>query len=128
MKTQTILLKLLRVLAFAGAFSIWAPNPAQADTTGMFGLARNGPAGVDVVQNRERVGPYATWTRANEVANCRPAADNSRLMHVRNAGDNLKKLGADSHRVADRRSLCKRVIVPASCKVFPMRGEILVAP
>jgi len=32
-------------LAFAGAFSIWAPNFAQADTTGMFGLARNGPAG-----------------------------------------------------------------------------------
>ena len=69
MKTQTILLKLLRVLAFAGAFSTWAPNLAQADTTGMFGLARNGPAGVDVVQNRQRVGPYATWTRANDVAN-----------------------------------------------------------
>ena len=48
--------------------SIWAPNPAQADTTGMFGLARNGPAGVDVVQNRQRVGPFATWTRANDVA------------------------------------------------------------
>jgi hypothetical protein len=69
MKTQTILLKLLSVLAFAGALSIWAPNPAQAGTTGMFGLARNSPAGMDVVQNRQRVGPFATWTRANEVAN-----------------------------------------------------------
>src|SRR6202047_5254685 len=69
MKTQTILLKLLRVLAFAGAFSTWAPNLAQADTTGMFGLARNGSAGADVVQKRQRVGPYATWTRAHAVAN-----------------------------------------------------------
>ena len=69
MRTQTILLKLLRVLTFAGAFSIWALNPAQADTTGRFGLARNDPAGVDVVQNRQRVGPFATWTRANDVAN-----------------------------------------------------------
>ena len=69
MKTQTILLKLLPVLALAGALFVWAPNPAQADTTGMFGLALNGPAGMDVVQNRQRVGPFATWTRANDVAN-----------------------------------------------------------
>ena len=44
MKTQTILLKLLRVLAFAGAFSTWAPNLAQADTTDMFGLAPQRPS------------------------------------------------------------------------------------
>jgi len=31
MKTQTILLKLLRVLAFAGAFSIWSPHFWPAD-------------------------------------------------------------------------------------------------
>ena len=69
MKTQTILLKLLPVLAFAGALSICAPNPAQACTIGIFGLARNSPAGMDFVQNRQRIGPFATWTRANEVAN-----------------------------------------------------------
>ena len=69
MKTQSILLKLLPMLALAGALSVWAPNPAQAGTTGRFGLARNSPAGMDVVQNRQRMGPFATWTRANEVAN-----------------------------------------------------------
>ena len=67
MKIQTILLKLLPVLALA-ALSVWAPNPAQADTTGMFGLDRNRPAAVDVVQYRQRLGPYATWDRANQVA------------------------------------------------------------
>jgi hypothetical protein len=69
MKTRTILLKLLPLLALAGALSVWAPNPVQAGTTGMSGFARNSPAGMDVVQNRQRVGPFATWTRANEVAN-----------------------------------------------------------
>lgn len=69
MKTQTILLKLLPVLALAGASFVWAPNPAQAGATRMFSLAPNTPAGMDVVQNRQRVGPFATWTRANEVAN-----------------------------------------------------------
>jgi hypothetical protein len=67
MKTQTI--KVLPVLALAGPLFVWAPKPAQADTMGLFGLPRNSPAGMDVVQNRQRVGPFATWTRANEVAN-----------------------------------------------------------
>jgi hypothetical protein len=66
MKTQTILLKMLPVLALAGALFVWVP---KAGTVGMFGLARNSPASMDVVQNRQRVGPFATWTRANEVAN-----------------------------------------------------------
>lgn len=69
MKTQTILFKLLSVLALAGALSVWALNPAQAGTSRMFGLAPNTPAGMDFVQNRQRVGPFPTWTRANEVAN-----------------------------------------------------------
>jgi len=69
MKTQAILLKLLLVLALVNALSVWAPNPAQAGTTGLLGLARNSPAEMDVVQNRQRLGPFATWTRANEVAN-----------------------------------------------------------
>jgi hypothetical protein len=66
MKTQTILPKLLPVLALAGGLFVWARNPVQPGT---FGLAGNSPAGMDVVQNRQRVGPFATWTRANEVAN-----------------------------------------------------------
>jgi hypothetical protein len=67
MKTKTILLKLLPVPAFAGLF-VLSPNPVQADAPGMFGLVRNGPARSDVVQYRQRIGPFATWRRANEVA------------------------------------------------------------
>ena len=66
---EVLTVKLLPFLALAGALSIWAPNAAHAGATGMFGLARNSPAAMDVVQNRQRVGPFATWTRANEVAN-----------------------------------------------------------
>src|SRR5690348_6826925 len=66
MKTQTIPRKMYTMLALAGALSVWASNPTQA---GMFCFDRNSPAGIDVAQYRQRIGPFATWTRANEVAN-----------------------------------------------------------
>jgi hypothetical protein len=69
MKTQPILLKLLTALALASALSVWASSPAQADATGMFGLARNSPTGMDVAQYRNRVGCFATLRPANEVMN-----------------------------------------------------------
>jgi hypothetical protein len=64
MKTQPILLKLLPVLALTSALSVWEPNPAHADTAGRLGWARNSPAGMDVAQYRQRIGAFATWTRA----------------------------------------------------------------
>ena len=69
MKAQAFSFKLLPIFALASALSLWKPNPAHADTADGHGWARNSPAVMDFVQSRQRVGPFATWTRANEVAN-----------------------------------------------------------
>jgi hypothetical protein len=49
MKTPNIRRKLLPMLAFAGALFVWAPYPAHAGTTGMFGLARGQVARINTV-------------------------------------------------------------------------------
>ena len=69
MKTQPILLKLLIVIALASALSVGASKPAQAGGTRISGLAGNSPTDMEFAQYRNRVGPFATWSRANEVMN-----------------------------------------------------------
>ena len=69
MKTQPILLKLLTVLTLASVLSVGAPSPAQAGGTGVSGLAGNSRTDMEFAQYRNRVGPFATWRRANEVMN-----------------------------------------------------------
>jgi hypothetical protein len=69
MKAQAFSFELLLMFALASALFLWKPNPAHADTADGYGWARNSPAVMDFAQYRQRVGPFATWTRANEVAN-----------------------------------------------------------
>jgi hypothetical protein len=67
MKTQTYSLKLLPMLALGSALSLYRADPAYADTADGCGWVRS--AVTDFAQYRQRIGPFATWTRANEVAN-----------------------------------------------------------
>ena len=68
MKARPILLRPLTVLALASALSVGTPNPAHAGGTGIAGLTANSPTDMEL-QYRNRVGPFATWRRANEVMN-----------------------------------------------------------
>ena len=69
MKARPILLRPITVLALASALSVGTPNPAHAGGTGIAGLTANSPTDMEFAQYRNRVGPFATWRRANEVMN-----------------------------------------------------------